>query len=104
MEKELIIKNFTPYFERDLEYLANLINGYNFKADSFYVAILDDGRFYWTLKFKKADLIVTIFSMEFALARDILKDISTLADFFYSRYTIELQFPRFFDPAENKNN
>lgn len=101
MEKELIIKKFNPDLVVDLEYLATLINGYNFKADSFYVATLNDGRFYWTLKFKKADLIVTIYSMEFALARDILKDISTLADFFYSRYIVELPFPRFFEPTEN---
>ena len=101
MENELIIKKFNPDSEVDLEHLANLINGYSFKADSFYVATLNNDRFYWTLKFKKADLIVTVYSMEFALSRDILKDISTLADFFYSRYIVELPFPRFFEPTEN---
>ena len=101
MEKELIFKKFHPDFEGDLNQFAYFISGSEFSVSSFYVATLNDGRYYWTLKICKGDFTVTIFSNEFALVRELLTDLRALADFFYSRYIIELPFPRFFESTEN---
>ena len=104
MEKELIFKKLHPDIEGDLKQLAYTINELEVKVSAFYVATLDNGRYYWTLKFCQGDLTVTIYSNEFALVKELLTDLRALADFFYSRYIIELPFPLLFDPAENKNN
>lgn len=101
MTKELIISKFHPEFEGDLKQLANVVSGSEFKPTSFYVSTVNDGRYYWTLKFCKSDLTVTIYSNEFALVRELLTDLRALADFFYSRYIIELPFPRFFESTDN---
>lgn len=90
-----------PDSEKDLTYLASLINGYTFEPSLFFVSQLANGRYYWAIRFERADMEVLISSIEFALVRDILIDISKLADFFYDKYIIELPFPQFSAPTEN---
>lgn len=101
MTKQLSINEFMPDSEKDLTYLASLINGYTFKPSLFYVSQFSNGCYYWALKFVRADMEVLIASIEFALVRDILIDISKLADFFYDKYIIELPYPQFSAPTEN---
>lgn len=95
MKKQLTINEFMPDSEKDLTYLASLINGYTFEPSLFFVSQLSNGRYYWAIRFERADMEVLISSIEFALVRDILIDISKLADFFYDKYIIELPYPQF---------
>lgn len=102
MEIEITLRKFFTDSEDDFNRLSSFYHG-SIKVDSFFVGRLKDDSFYWCLRLDRGDLKITVFSLDFALVRDITEDISKIADFFYSRYQIELPFPRH-EPHEEYDN
>ena len=103
MEIEITIRNFHTDSETDFKRLSSFYHGFNIKVDGFFVGRLKDGSYYWCLRLDRGDLKISVFSIDFALVRNITEDIAKVADFFYSKYNAELPFPRYEPHEENYN-
>lgn len=100
MEIEINLHKFMTDSQSDMKKLANYFNGFNIQPRLFFIARRNDGSYYWSLKISRGDCTFNIFSIDFALVRNISSDIYQICDFFYREYQIELPFPRY-EPSEN---
>lgn len=92
MKMKISFIDYTPDVEANHDQLSEYIDD-SFIVKFFYVARHEDGTFYYVLTFFCNRKEISVFSCSFALVRDLAEDISKFADFFYSKFQIELPFP-----------